>query len=387
MISIFPFELKKLLQRKAALGAFIILLIAILGLFYQYFFVGQISGYSTNKVHGRDAVAINRRIAESHSGALTDNLANRIFNDYAKEQPTLKKKGVFNVGNYYVISQLIPNSTDKLIKINSSKKMLQFHRIKLKEKEELGSFFPLKQLTLGNFAPWNELFEVSNSTYILIVLFTLFLSAPLFSGDRAKKINPILLTTRYGRGQLTWAKLASTMTIGISTFILAYALILTVFADYFGFSGWETSVQLNLYWTSPLANIMGFPVPMTISTAFVHIIVLQFVGLLFIASLNFFISSITNSPLTSFAVSTLAFFAPSFLMAMFNKGVINKLLTIFSVSTTDTPALLLKLSRNGSHGFFFDSFSANEICLISLRMLIAVLLIAYTYRLMRRRSL
>ncbi|MFV1253024.1 hypothetical protein, partial [Klebsiella pneumoniae] len=111
--------------------------------------------------------------------------------------------------------------------------------------------------------------------------------------------------------------------IGISTFILAYALILTVFADYFGFSGWETSVQLNLYWTSPLANIMGFPVPMTISTAFVHIIVLQFVGLLFIASLNFFILSITNSPLTSFAVSTLAFFAPSFLMAMFNKGVIN----------------------------------------------------------------
>ncbi|MDE7490601.1 hypothetical protein LZ156_00030, partial [Streptococcus agalactiae] len=96
---------------------------------------------------------------------------------------------------------------------------------------------------------------------------------------------------------------------------------------------------------------------------------------------------ITNSPLTSFAVSTLAFFAPSFLMAMFNKGVINKLLTIFSVSTTDTPALLLKLSRNGSPGFFFDSFSANEICLISLRMLIAVLLIAYTYRLMRRRSL
>ncbi|MDE7481799.1 hypothetical protein LZ154_11250, partial [Streptococcus agalactiae] len=146
------------------------------------------------------------------------------------------------------------------------------------DQKQLGSALPLKQLKLGNFAPWNQLFEVSNSTYILIVLFTLFLSAPLFSGDRAKKINPILLTTRYGRGQLTWAKLASTMTIGISTFILAYALILTVFADYFGFSGWETSVQLNLYWTSPLANIMGFPVPMTISTAFVHIIVLQFVG-------------------------------------------------------------------------------------------------------------
>lgn len=384
MISIFPFELKKLLQRKAALGAFIIFLLAIFGLFYQHFFVGQISGYSADKIHGREAVAINRRIAEKYSGDVSEERVTNIIKNYVN--PPAGRPPIFDVFSYYVVDTF---DRDFLIYYNQLKddKTIDFNKINIKNQKQLGSALPLKQLKLGNFAPWNQLFEVSNSTYILIVLFTLFLSAPLFSGDRAKKINPILLTTRCGRSQLTWAKLASTMTIGISTFILAYALILTVFADYFGFSGWETSVQLNLYWTSPLANIMGFPVPMTISTAFVHIIVLQFVGLLFIASLNFFISSITNSPLTSFAVSTLAFFAPSFLMAMFNKGVINKLLTIFSVSTTDTPALLLKLSRNGSHGFFFDSFSANEICLISLRMLIAVLLIAYTYRLMRRRSL
>lgn len=34
MISIFPFELKKLLQRKAAFGAFIIFLLAILPAFF-----------------------------------------------------------------------------------------------------------------------------------------------------------------------------------------------------------------------------------------------------------------------------------------------------------------------------------------------------------------
>ncbi|HEO4554760.1 TPA: hypothetical protein VAZ94_000064 [Streptococcus agalactiae] len=42
MISIFPFELKKLLQRKAALGAFIIFLLAIFGLFYQHFLLGKL---------------------------------------------------------------------------------------------------------------------------------------------------------------------------------------------------------------------------------------------------------------------------------------------------------------------------------------------------------
>ncbi|HEO5726952.1 TPA: hypothetical protein ACJSV4_002009, partial [Streptococcus agalactiae] len=72
MISIFPFELKKLLQRKAALGTFIIFLLAIFGLFYQHFFVGQISGYSADKIHGREAVAINRRIAEKYSGDLSE---------------------------------------------------------------------------------------------------------------------------------------------------------------------------------------------------------------------------------------------------------------------------------------------------------------------------
>ncbi|WP_159797120.1 ABC transporter permease subunit [Streptococcus halichoeri] len=383
MLSIFPFELKKLLQRKVVLGTFIILLLSIFGLFWQHFFVGQISGYSADKVHGREAVAINRRIAEKYSGDLSEERVTNIIKNYTN--PPAGRPPIFDVFSYYVIDTF---DRDFLIYYYQLKddKTIDFNKINIKKQKQLGSALPLKQLKLGNFAPWNQLFEVSNNAYIVIVLFTLFLSAPLFSGDRAKKINPILLTTRHGRGQLTWAKLASTMTISISTFILAYAIILMVFADYFSFSGWETSVQLNLYWTSSFANIMGFPVSMTISTAFIHIIVLQFVGLLFIASLNFFISSVTNSPLTSFAVSTLAFFAPGFLMVIFNQGVINKLLTIFSVSTTDTPGLLLKLSRNGSNGFFFDRFFANEICLISIRLLIAGLLISYTYHLMRRRS-
>ncbi|WP_159583620.1 ABC transporter permease subunit [Streptococcus halichoeri] len=383
MLSIFPFELKKLLQRKVVLGVFTILLLSMFGLFWQHFFVGQISGYSADKVHGREAVAINRRIAEKYSGDLSEERVTNIIKNYTN--PPAGRPPIFDVFSYYVIDTF---DRDFLIYYYQLKddKTIDFNKINIKKQKQLGSALPLKQLKLGNFAPWNQLFEVSNSAYIVIVLFTLFLSAPLFSGDRAKKINPILLTTRHGRGQLTWAKLASTMTISISTFILAYAIILMVFADYFSFSGWETSVQLNLYWTSSFANIMGFPVSMTISTAFIHVIVLQFVGLLFIASLNFFISSITNSPLTSFAVSTLAFFAPGFLMVIFNNGVINKLLTIFSVSTTDTPGLLLKLSRNGSNGFFFDRFFANEICLISIRLLIAGLLISYTYHLMRRRS-
>ncbi|HEO6837042.1 TPA: hypothetical protein VBC48_001393, partial [Streptococcus agalactiae] len=99
MISIFPFELKKLLQRKAAFGAFIIFLLAIFGLFYQHFFVGQISGYSADKIHGREAVAINRRIAEKYSGDLSEERVTNIIKNYVN--PPAGRPPIFDVFSYY----------------------------------------------------------------------------------------------------------------------------------------------------------------------------------------------------------------------------------------------------------------------------------------------
>lgn len=64
------------------MGTFIIFLLAIFGLFYQHFFVGQISGYSADKIHGREAVAINRRIAEKYSGDLSEERVTNIIKNY-----------------------------------------------------------------------------------------------------------------------------------------------------------------------------------------------------------------------------------------------------------------------------------------------------------------
>lgn len=64
------------------MGAFIIFLLAIFGLFYQHFFVGQISGYSADKIHGREAVAINRRIAEKYSGDLSEERVTNIIKNH-----------------------------------------------------------------------------------------------------------------------------------------------------------------------------------------------------------------------------------------------------------------------------------------------------------------
>lgn len=379
MRTILSFELNKLLRKKSALGAVTVALLALLGLFYTNFFVGQISGYSSDKVNGKAAVAINRQIAEEHTGYLSDDLMSRILNDYAKNQPDLKKKGVYSVISHYAINSLVPEPTEMLVAINQSDEVLQFDNIKLKSQEELGSHFPLEELKLGNFAPWNQLFLVSNSAYILVLLLSVYLSAPLFSGDFSKKMNPLLLTTKYGRNKLTVAKLTASLLISTSLFVVFNAIILAVFAWYFGFSGWDTSVQLNLYWMTPFENIMAFPEKLTLLSTFVNLIVFQFIGLVFITAVNALVSSKTKSPLTTFAVSAGTIFVPSFLLQVFQGGLIHKLLTIVSVSTSNTAGLMLQLSHQGPQGFFFDNFWINGLSLIAVRSILAALFCFLTY--------
>ncbi|MCK1160101.1 hypothetical protein MX022_05920 [Streptococcus uberis] len=92
-MKLLKYELKKLLQFKVTMGILAVFTIILFGLFSTSFFSGQISGYSSNPIHGKEAAMINKEIAESHSGYLTDDLIRDIFDDYARRQPELKKKG------------------------------------------------------------------------------------------------------------------------------------------------------------------------------------------------------------------------------------------------------------------------------------------------------
>lgn len=377
-----PFECKKLLKKKSTVGVLLVCLLALTGLFYISFFNdGQISGTSSDPIHGREAVQIKKSIAEKHTDYFSDNLIKQIVNDYAQERPEFKKKSLYDVFSQMVIQQFVVNSTTMLTQMNSSDKVLHFEDIKVRSREQLGSALPLKQLKLGNFAPWNKLFEVINSSFTLIIILTIFICAPVFSGEASKKMNSLILTTKYGRTKLTVAKLLTIFIIGTIIFSCVYMTILIVFANYFGWSGWDTSVQLNLYWIGTIWNIMEFPFKMNLMELLIRLVIFQYVGFLFILSLTSFISSLTKSPLTTFAVSAGVFFAPDFLMNIFRDGIVNKILTILSISTTETEGLLLKLSNNG---FLFSDFDTNGIAIILTRIVLSILVCFVTYLIVKR---
>lgn len=377
MIAILPFELKKLILKKSVLAAFLATLLVIFGLFYINFFNGQISGYSVDKIHGRDAVEINKQFAKEHTGQLSNDLLLRTIKDYSLAVES--KNSTFNVLGYYVTSHFDPKFRNYYFNLEKGAD-IDFGKINPKSQTELDSYFPYDELKLGNFAPWNQLFLVSNSAYIFILLLSIYLIAPIFSGDTAENMNPILLTTKYGRNKLTIAKIISGYLIGSSLFIIIYAIILAVFAWYFGFSGWDMSVQLNLHWINNNVNIMAFPEKMTLLGTFINLVIYQFIGLVFIMAINIFVSSKTKSPLASFVVSAGSLFVPSFLMDVFQVGISNKVLSILSVSDANTPNLMLKLSYDG----FFENFWVDGLFVVMIRLAFSLLCLYLTYLSMKK---
>ncbi|HEL0443621.1 TPA: hypothetical protein TVS37_001391 [Streptococcus equi subsp. zooepidemicus] len=377
MKALLPFELKKLIGKKSVLGMFIVSLLAIFGLFYINFFNGQISGSSIDKIHGRDAVEINKRFAEEHTGQLSNELLIRTIKDYTLGVSS--KNPVFNVYGYYVTSHFDPKFRDYYFNLKKEE-TIDFSKITPKSQTALGSYLPFKELKLGNFAPWNQLFLVINSAYILLLLLSVYFIAPVFSGDTAKNMNPILLTTRYGRNKLTIAKIISSYLISTSVFVTFYAIILAVFVWYFGLSGWDTSVQLNLYWINNNVNIMAFPEKLTLLGTFINLVIYQFIGLILITAITILISSKVKSPLAGFVLSAASIFIPSFLMDIFQAGIPHKVLSILSVSTASTPNIMLKLAYDG----FFGSFWVDGLVVVMTRLAFAFLCLYLAYLSMKR---
>ncbi|GGE29072.1 ABC transporter permease subunit [Streptococcus himalayensis] len=382
MMSLVPFELKKLLKKKSVLGALVVLLLGLSGLFYMYFLKSPIAGGSNGRVSGHAAVELNQKIAEKHTGFLTDDLVNQIFQDYIAEKKEFGFLGFYNDVSQSALGELIVDSREHLIAINDAAQnnaidTTTFDAVRLRTKKELSSALELDKLKFGNFAPWDYLFTVLNSGFILLILFVVFICSAVFSEDKARQIDSLLLTTKKGRNQLTIAKFIASLSITVLSFVGLYVVVLLVFASYFGFSGWDTSVQMNLHWITPFSTILAFPVAMNLVEILGWLAIYHFIGILFILGITFFISSKTKTSMVTFAVSSGFVFAIEFLLQAFPSGIVNKLLTLFSVSTNGVETLLLKLASHD--GFFLDNFVMNNLLISVVRLLCLGVLILLTY--------
>ncbi len=378
MLSLLFFELKKLMKNKAAIGGILIALLILFGFFYGMFFNGQLSGYSSDEISGREAVALNQQIAEEHTGTLSDDLIKSIIVDSANNEEEYGNKGFFDTFSWYIRTKFILNydTYSEELKSIDTDGHFDSNRVDIKSVNDLELTLPVQSLRLGNFAPWNQLFELIGISFILMGLLSIYLCASVFSGDTSKNMMPLLLTTKFGKTKLVFAKLLSVLMILTSIFLVTNLIILLVFGYYFSFSGWDTSIQLNFYWDN-----LSFPVAMNFLELFVLLMFYQYTGLLFVVGLTCLVSHYAKSTFTSLAVSLGVFFLPQLLVQLFKSGLINKFLTFFPIVNTTVEKMLMKLSS--TDGFIFKTFFPNVFLLIVVMFIssiICFIIIIYNLR-------
>lgn len=358
MLSMTKFEVKKLIKNKSTMGAIIVALVLFYGIFFIFFLQSQLVGSSKDPIHGQKAISLNNKIANSYSGPLTDKRINDII-DYRvrtfNKANSAKNNFFMDVFGWSVANKFISEEDQgKFYTVNGADRT----GIRVIPVNSLGTKFAPSEIKIGNFKTWNELFRVLTSSFILIAVLTIYICSSIFSGDFSKNIMPLLLTTKYGRTKQTHAKMFAVFCISTTIFIVAQLITVIFFGLYFGFSGWDTSVQFNLEW-----NIFPFPLKMNFLQLSIWILIIQYLGLLFTAFITALISSYTPNPFISLAVSLLVFSLPVLLEKIFKSGIFYKLLWLFPVIDSNVAKMMEHLV-NPQNNFLFNSIPINITAII-----------------------
>ena len=197
----------------------------------------------------------------------------------------------------------------------------------------------------------------------------IFICSPIFSQDKATHMNVLLFTTRYGNSRLVIAKLTVALIFPMMLYLFGLLLILGIFGFYFGFSGGEGSVQLNLYWQQ-----FSFPNEMNFFQLFLLLIVYYLIGLLFTMSVTAAISRLTSTSIASFGLSLGVYFAPLLLY----KFLPLNFLTVFPSISSNVEIMLKEFSK--SIFFIKDNFSLNIFINEGILILLSIVILWSIYR-------
>lgn len=260
-----------------------------------------------------------------------------------------------DVFSWYVTDTFIPRKDNpKFYSINNR---VSRKGIKVIPVSRLGTKIPPSELKIGNFGSWDELFKVMSGSAIVISILAIYICSAVFSADFSKNIMQLLLASKYGRTKQTVSKLQAVFTISTVIFLITQLITLTIFKLYFGFSGWDTSVQLNFKW-----QIFSFPIKMNFLQLLLWVLIFQYLSLLFTVFVTALISSYTKHTATTLAISLLVFAFPVLLKQIFKSGIIYKLLWFFPIVNNDIEKMMAELSSTGS--LLFNSVTMNITAII-----------------------
>lgn len=375
MMSLVKYELEKLVRNRTFLVTSIVSLVIIAGIFLVGYYYSQLSFAEENNAD-KGYPEYYSAITNKYTGDFNDQKVEEILSDYMSvyQSHTVEKRPL-DLFSWNIASVFFPKEEDMYLKMNDAmenEQKITFNQIDVPTVQEVGFASFDKPLKLGAYNTWGDLFLVTNSMFLLASLFIIFICSSVFSNESASKINQLLLSTRYGRGKLTVAKIFIAMGVSVLVFLVIQLISFLFFNYYYGMSGWDASIQTNF-------SVLLYDFPMEMNNLQVYLLVIgvQLLGLLSVVGITLLISSLTKSPIISLAVSLGIFILPYLLGKIYQIGLIAKILNLFPIQHYQVEEMLTKMDSNMF--FFLDNFIPNVILTIFfvLTIMIVVDIIIY----------
>ncbi|WP_234117857.1 ABC transporter permease [Clostridium hydrogenum] len=226
---------------------------------------------------------------------------------------------------------------------------------------------PLKYSYADGF---RKLFEESISINFALAFVICILIAPVFSIEYQTGSDSILLSTEHGKKKGIIYKLIagflSTSLVYLITSALVYGFIFMIF----GFDGWNCPIQASMEGWKSFYHITNLQ-------AFCMVLLLGYLGCLFISALAMFLSSKVKSSFSTIVFLILFIFIPSTLgKQMFKGGLFDKLLNLFPHQLLLGWPLITSYTLYDIAGKVITPFKLLPI----LYVVLAIILLPFTYR-------
>ncbi|CDO19048.1 Uncharacterized protein BN963_SGAL_02256 [Streptococcus gallolyticus] len=379
MKKLYRFELKKIFHNNTFLFTIIALLVVVFGILWINFNNSQMaSGVGTST---RKSIQYNQKIAKQFEGKLDDSkikdvLANYL--DFYKEEVGNSNKissKPMDVFSYYIADNML-DTQNNLASLVAKNPNITIDEVDIKPLSSLNINDSIKNLKITSYFSWSDLFKAVTAVFIPMIVAIIIINSRIFSDEKFQRMDHILLTTKYGRNKLTIEKIKAGFTSSIFIFFSTILIVLAEYTYYYGFSGWDGSIQANFY-------LKTFSFPVTINNLQVLFVLLfiQLLNIILITSITMLISSLMNSSFTTMLVSLGVIALPKGLdKLLMSGGPLSKVQQYMPINNFTLDNVLNNMGFD--ENFFFNNFWINigVICVITLIGSMLSIFEVYTYQ-------
>lgn len=292
MKRLIQFEMKKIFAKRLTQAAVVaVLLLAVFLEFSSYQNMYAFDGEG-REGRGRQAVEIDKGIAEKYAGKLTDEKVRQIMEDF---KPTQDLHGM-NAAYIY------QNATQSSV----------FRRFSDLEGgwngQSVSDIFGQETIKIGYTYGWLRTSQDMVKVFIFLQLVIIVMLAPVFSGEYGG-VDNIILTSRYGRTKCAAAKAIGSVSASLAVTTVVSAVGIAFAIILYGSSGLDCSILF-----APAEFVDGYiPFNITCGALLKYQILLAFSGTVSVTGITLILSAICKNQMTALAVSAALYFLPAVL--------------------------------------------------------------------------